>query len=96
MDTALHRCTTVDEFGTPIELDNRGFAPVYLGDDLWVAFRSTIMPGTIISSPKCIIAAHSLTNKSYCIKPYTMLAGVPAKVVKEGIWMNRKDDKITY
>ena len=96
MDTSLHRCTLVHVDGTPYQNQNGGFAPVYIGDYCWVAFRSVIMPGTVISSEKCIIAANSLTNKRYDIKPYTMLAGIPAKVAREGIWMDRSDDKINY
>lgn len=95
IDTSWHRCTLVD-IDVGIMTHNKGFAPVYIADDCWVAFRCVIMAGTNLSSPKCIISANSLTNKLYNIKPYTMLPGIPAKVVREGIWMNRRDDKINY
>ena len=49
IDTNLYRCTTVDNNGMPTENSSVGYKPVYIGDDCWVAFRSTIMPGTIIA-----------------------------------------------
>ena len=56
---------------------------IIIGEKVWVGTRSTILKGSTI--PKgCIIGAASLISSKYVI-PNTILAGVPAKVIKENI-----------
>lgn len=54
--------------------------PVIIEDNVWVGACSTILPGVTIG--RCsVVAAGSLVNKD--VPPYTVVAGVPAKVVKQ-------------
>jgi len=52
--------------------------PVVIGDRVWVGVNVTILGGVDIGSD-VIIGAGSLVNKS--IPPYSIVAGVPAKVI---------------
>lgn len=92
MDTNLHRCVPSPGGGNATV--NAGYSPVSIGDETWIAFRCTILPGSKIPH-RCIIAANSTTNKRYDL-PYTMLGGMPAHVIKDGLWMNRGNDYINY
>lgn len=58
---------------------------VIIEDDCWIANRVTISKGTVIP-PHTIVASNSLVNKDFSnIEPYTILAGVPAKVKTSGM-----------
>lgn len=53
--------------------------PVVIQDDVWVGARTTILKGVTVGTGS-IIAAGSVVTRS--IPPYSMVAGVPARVVK--------------
>lgn len=90
MDTNFHQCIDRDNnpVGTP-------YAPIVIGDYCWFASRNSIIPGAVLPE-RCVVASNSLTNKNYDIKPYTMIGGIPAKPIKEGVWMCRGKDQINY
>lgn len=54
--------------------------PVIIGDNTWIGARATILPGVKIGN-FCIVAAGSVVNKN--VPDYTVVAGVPAKPVKQ-------------
>lgn len=54
-------------------------APVIIGHDTWVGAGATILPGVNIGN-YCIVAAGSVVTKN--VHDYTVVAGVPAKIVK--------------
>lgn len=54
--------------------------PVTIGNDVWIGRRVMIMPGVTIGDG-CVIGAGAVVTKD--IPPYTVAAGVPAKVVKK-------------
>jgi acetyltransferase-like isoleucine patch superfamily enzyme len=54
--------------------------PVVIEDYVWVGTRAIIMPGITIGKG-AVVAAGSLLTKN--VKPYQVLAGVPAKCIKE-------------
>ena len=54
-------------------------APVTIGHDTWIGARTTILPGVTIGN-YCVVAAGSVVNKD--VPDYTVVAGVPAKKVK--------------
>ena len=59
--------------------------PVIIGDYVWVGNRSTINTGGVVPS-HTIVASNSLVNKDMSdIKPYTLIGGMPCKILKEGI-----------
>ena len=54
--------------------------PVTIGNDVWLGRRVMIMPGVTIGDG-CVIGAGAVVTKD--IPPYTVAAGVPAKVIKK-------------
>lgn len=69
-----------------IEMDGRPFAqrallskgPVIIEDNVWIGDKACIMPGTTIGTGS-IIGAGAVVTKD--IPPYSIAAGVPAKVI---------------
>lgn len=57
-------------------------APVVIGDDVWIGIRATVLRGVIIGDG-AIVAAGSVVTRS--VPPRTLVAGVPAKVQREGV-----------
>ena len=65
-----------------IVMRNQGFQeekPVYIGDDVWIGGRVTILPGVHIGS-HCIIGAASVVTKD--VPDWAIAAGNPAVVKK--------------
>jgi maltose O-acetyltransferase len=58
---------------------------IIIGDDVWIGTRVVIMPGVHVGSHS-IIGSGAVVTKS--CKPYSIIGGVPAKIIK-----SRKDDK---
>lgn len=68
---------------TEIEMIFQGDLPlrkVRIGDDVWIGMRSIIMPGVTIGKG-CVIGAASVVTKD--VPPYSIVAGVPARVIKQ-------------
>lgn len=57
--------------------ENKG---IIIGNDVWIGLGSKIMYGVIIGDG-ATIAAGAVVNKD--VPPYTIVGGVPAKVIKE-------------
>lgn len=55
-------------------------APITIHDNVWIASRAIILKGVTIGEGS-VVAAGSVVTKN--VPPYTMVAGTPAKVVKE-------------
>ncbi len=53
--------------------------PIIIENDVWVGAQSTILPGVTIGEG-AIVAAGAVVTKN--VEPYTLVAGVPARVVK--------------
>lgn len=54
--------------------------PIVIGDNTWIASRAIILKGVTIGEG-CVIAAGAVVTKN--VPPHSMVAGVPAVVVKE-------------
>ena len=52
---------------------------VIIGNDVWIGFRATLMPGITIGDG-AVVAAGAVVTKD--VPPYAIVAGVPAKVLK--------------
>lgn len=63
-----------------IEIRLQGYErkAVIIGTDVWIASNAILLPGVIIGNG-CVIAAGSVVTHS--MPPYTIVAGVPAKVI---------------
>lgn len=57
-------------------------APIVVEDDVWIGGGSVILSGVTIGKG-AIIAAGAVVNRD--VPPYTIVGGVPAKVIKERI-----------
>ena len=57
-------------------------APVHIGNHVWLCTGCTIMPGVTIGEGS-VVAANSVVTKN--VPPHCLVAGTPAKVIKENI-----------
>lgn len=67
---------------TDIPMNQQGYiplSPVIIGNDVWIGGRVTIMPGVTIGDG-CVIGAGAVVTHD--IPPYSVAAGVPARVIK--------------
>jgi acetyltransferase-like isoleucine patch superfamily enzyme len=56
--------------------------PITIGNRVWIGMNATILKGVTIGDG-AVVAANALVNRD--VPPSTLVAGVPAKVVKTGI-----------
>lgn len=54
--------------------------PILIGDNVWIGEKATILPGVKIGDG-AIIAANAVVTKD--VPSYSVVAGIPAKVVKQ-------------
>ena len=54
--------------------------PIVIEDNVWLALRSTVLKGVTIGRG-AVVAAGAVVTKD--VPPYTVVAGVPAKVIKK-------------
>ena len=65
-----------------IRIDEQGIStkPVIIGNDIWVGANAVILPGVTIGDHS-VIAAGAIVTKD--VPPHSLVAGVPAKVIKQ-------------
>lgn len=63
-------------------IDEQGIStnPVTIGDDIWIGANAVILPGVNIGHHS-VVAAGAVVTKD--VPPHTLVAGVPAKVIKQ-------------
>jgi acetyltransferase-like isoleucine patch superfamily enzyme len=71
MDSDFHGVEEREEKEAP--------APIIIEDDVWIATRATILKGVHIGKG-AVVAAGAVVTRD--VPPYTMVGGVPAKVIK--------------
>ena len=66
---------------TQKRIDEQGVStnPVTIEDDVWIGANAVILPGVTIGN-HCVIAAGAVVTKD--VPPHSLVAGVPAKVIK--------------
>lgn len=89
-DTDFHHLTAVDN-----GYDPKAYGEVEIGDGCWIAFNCVILKNTSLPE-KCVIASNSLLNRSYDCPPCTILAGMPAKEIKNGYFLDHNNHVINY
>ena len=62
------------------EQGDDGVKPVTIGNDVWIGRRAMIMPGVTVGDG-VVIGAGAVVTKD--VPPYTVVGGVPAKVLKK-------------
>lgn len=67
-------------------------SPITIGENNWIGNRTSIMKGAITPN-YCIIASGSLVNKPIFVE-YSIIAGTPAKLVKEGVYRVLDEEEI--
>lgn len=77
-------------------IKSKGYAPIEIGAFNWFAMNCTTLKGT--STPNsCIIGTQSLLTKNYSKLPEKcLIAGQPAKFIREDIYRDLEDDIIEY
>ena len=70
------------------EIINKPKQGITIGNHVWIGMNSTILKDVSISS-NTIVGAHSLVTKS-THKENVILAGVPAKILREGVSWTRE------
>lgn len=55
-------------------------SPIVIEDDVWIAAKATILKGVTIGKG-AVVAAGAVVTRD--VKPYTLVAGVPARMIKE-------------
>lgn len=73
-------CVNVFQRRVPIDYAKVESRPIVIGDDVWIGFKSTVMKGVTIGRGS-IVAACSVVTKD--VPPFTLVAGNPARVVRE-------------
>ena len=63
-------------------IDEQGVStnPVTIEDDVWIGANAVILPGVTIGE-HCVVAAGAVVTKD--VPPHSLVAGVPAKVMKQ-------------
>ena len=66
---------------TEKRIDEQGVStnPVTIDDDVWIGANAVILPGVTIGN-HCVVAAGAVVTKD--VPPHSLVAGVPAKVIK--------------
>ena len=67
---------------TEKRIDEQGVStkPVTIEDDVWIGANSVILPGVTIGN-HCVVAAGAVVTKD--VPPHSLVAGVPAKAIKQ-------------
>lgn len=70
---------TINHGLDPKEERKNHYAPVAIGNHAWIGSNATILPGVTVGE-WAVVAAGSVVTKN--VEPYTVVGGVPAKVIK--------------
>ena len=63
-------------------IDEQGVSTqqVTIGDDIWIGANAVVLPGVTVGN-HCVIAAGAVVTKD--VPPHSLVAGVPAKIIKQ-------------
>lgn len=89
-DTDFHQLTLLNS-------DEKipAYAPIKIGEGSWLAQNCTILKSTELPS-YCVVATNSLLNKKYEIPQFSLIAGIPAKLKKTGVFRDYNNDMLNY
>ena len=72
------------------QIINKPLKGIDIGNNVWIGQDVVIMKGTVIPSG-CIIGRASVVTSSLKANSNSIIAGIPAKMVKENIYWNKYD-----
>jgi len=75
-----------DGIEVPISMAHDKRAPIHIGEAAWIASRAIITAGVSIGAG-AVVAAGAVVTRD--VPPYTLVAGVPARVIRERIMPER-------
>lgn len=87
-DTDLHQLHRIDN------ITIRNYGEIHIAKCCWIAMRCIILKNSKLPE-HCVVSASSLICKQFH-QPYSMLGGIPAVIIKEGIYRDPYNDKIVY
>lgn len=70
---------TIDHALSPAESRKMNYAPIHIGDNVWIGSSAVILKGVTIGQ-WAIVAAGSVVNRD--VPEFTVVGGVPARVIK--------------
>lgn len=73
---------TINHAIAPHEKRKNYYAPIKIGNNVWIGSNATVLPGVTIGD-WAVIAAGSVVTKD--VAPYTVVGGVPAKEIRKVI-----------
>ena len=71
---------TINHALAPSENRRNYYAPIKIGNNVWIGSNATVLPGVTIGEWS-VVAAGAVVSKD--VPPYTVVGGVPAKVLKK-------------
>lgn len=78
-DTNFHSCLNMFDGSILLETE-----PIEIGDNVWICQRVDVSKGTKIPN-NFTVASFTLVNKNYMGDAYSVIAGIPGKIVKRKI-----------
>jgi galactoside O-acetyltransferase len=77
MDTSRHNDARID---IPMKAQGLSYAPIIIGDDVWIGANVVITCGITVGRGSIVGAGAVVTRD---VPPYSMVAGVPARVIRQ-------------
>ena len=71
------------------------YGPVFVGEKVWICQGTTIAKNAKIPE-ECIVAANTYVSATIDCNAHTVIAGIPARPVKAGVWLDRTRDAIQF
>lgn len=92
LDTSFHGLTN----HKTNEVNRKGFGPIYVGENVWIANGCKIYKGVII--PKfCVVGGDTILYKPIDCPPYSFITNKRDITIKTtGLYRNIDDDKLEY
>ena len=89
LDTSFHRLKYCNG-----DYASKGYGTINIGHDAWIATRCIVLANAE-TQPYTVVATNSLLSRKYD-RSHVIIAGSPAKIIKEGVYRDLYDDIITY
>lgn len=81
-----------EDISTPISLQPTSTAPISIEDEVWIGANSVIVAGVTVGKHS-VVAAGSVVTRD--VPPYSIVAGNPAKLLKQYNPDTKKWEKVT-